>query len=435
MNTHSDSLTTPFCSTILQRKWICPAKVSLPATAVEMHHFSGIEAVPAHLWDALLCDNTYFLQKNYLLAIEESLGGKDNFRYCVVTQNEKTVLIAACQIIKFDMKQTYNYTKGAEVAKSWWGKVKNTAAHQIKYFAENIDIQLLVCGNTFLSGEYAFKYHSDLSEQEAIKMLTEALENLRKVESKNGRNIRAILIKDFFLDAEHPESLLNEKGYHTFKAEPIMHLEIPAEWQTFEDYSNALASKYRQRLKGAYKKSQPLTQRELTLAEMEAWRDKMYYFFESVVKKAGFNLKETPKDYFISLKKHLGADFPVYGYFKDEELVGFMSMIHTKDHYEGHFLGYEEATNHEYKLYMRMLYDMIHFSIAGKVKMLNFGRTALEIKTTVGGVPNEANLYLKVSNSIFNRLATPVMQSIKTEPFVQRHPFKGMENVEGKDEN
>ena len=77
-----------------------------------------------------------------------------------------------------------------------------------------------------------------------------------------------------------------------------------------------------------------------------------------------------------------------------------------------------------------MLYDMIHFTIDGKVKMLNFGRTALEIKTTVGGVPNEANLYLKICNPIFNRLATPVMQSIKTEPFVQRHPFKGAENSE-----
>lgn len=424
MNTNADTI-SPLCTTIFTRKWVCPTTISIPTAAVQMYNFTGIETVPPKLWDALLCDTTCFLQKNYLMAIEEAVGGKENFRYCVVTQNEKTVLIAACQIIKFDIKQTYNYTQEVEQAKTLWEKIKNGAANQFKQFAGNIDVQLLVCGNTFLSGEYAFMYHSDFSEQEAIKLLTDALENLRKEEAQKGKNIRAILVKDFLLDAEHPATLFNEKGYHTFKAEPIMHLAIPSEWKTFEDYANVLSSKYRQRLKSAYKKSQVLTRKEMTLAEMEKWNDKMYFFFESVVKNAGFNLKETPKDYFLSLKKYLGDAFPVYAYFNGEELVAFMSMIRTPNHYEGHFLGFDEAANHEYKMYMRMLYDMIDISIQGKTSLLNMGRTALEIKTTVGAVPQEANLYLKICNPIFNRLATPIMQSIKTEAFVQRHPFKG----------
>lgn len=424
MNTNSDTI-SPICTTLFTRKWVCPTTLALPATSVQMHHFTGIEAVPAKMWDSLLCDTSCFLQKNYLMAIEEAVGGAENFRYCVVTQNEKTVLIAACQIIKFDMKQTYNYTQDAEEAKTLWEKIKNSATNQFRNLAQNIDVQLLVCGNTFLSGEYAFMYHSDFTEQEAINLLADALEDLRKAEVRTGKNIRAILIKDFLLDAEHPATIFNEKGYHTFKAEPIMHLAIPTEWKTFEDYANALSSKYRQRLKSAYKKSQALERREMTLAEMEQWNDTMYFFFESVVKKAGFNLKETPKSYFLSLKRYLGNAFPVYGYFKDGDLVAFMSIIRTPNHYEGHFLGYDENSNHEYKMYMRMLYDMIQLSIEGKTPLLNMGRTALEIKTTVGAVPNEANLYLKLCNPIFNHLATPVMQSIKTESFVQRHPFKG----------
>ena len=79
-----------------------------------------------------------------------------------------------------------------------------------------------------------------------------------------------------------------------------------------------------------------------------------------------------------------------------------------------------------------MLYDMIQIGIDEKFTRISFGRTAMEIKTTVGAIPNPTNLYLKITNPLLNLFGGPVIRNIKQETFVPRHPFKGQEDGEEK---
>lgn len=389
--------------------------------------YTQVTDIPLQDWNSLISahENFYFTIP-YLSAIEACNKKDTDFRYIIVKQKGLPILIAYCQIVEFDVRKTQKYTPNTE-ADGLKEEVVNFFAKNAKKLIANLKIKLLVCGNLFLSGEFGFCYHKSLPEKQAYQLLSETLESVAKKENKY---IAAVLIKDFYLEQGHELSHIEAHQFHPFQGDPIMMLHVPNEWHTFEDYLNALSSKYRQRAKSAIKKSQTLNMRELSLDYIEENKTKMHSLFESVVKRASFNLKETPEAYMCCLREYMPDNVKVTGYFEGEELIGFMSIIRAGNHLEAHFLGYEDNKNHQYKLYQRMLYDMIAIGINEKFEKISFGRTAIEIKSTVGAVPHPAVMYLRLRNNIFNRFGSSLIRNIPTDPYVQRHPFKGQEDTD-----
>lgn len=395
------------------------------SASVHTKVYTKIHDLPAEIWDNLLQSKHYYLNRNYLTALEAAASDKSGFRYLLIYQGEQPIMIVYCQIIPFDVRKTGSYTQTTEEDNTF--SLKNMAYAAFNGIKSRIKVNLLVCGNLYLSGEYAFARHPTLSEKTAYQYLIQALTYLSKNDTVK---ISAILLKDFYKEAGHPVEVFEEGGYHLFHADPIMKMNLPIEWKQFEDYSSGLSSKYRQRMKSAYKKSQPLTTKSLTLEEIISLNDQLFPLFENVVRKSSFNLKDTPKNYFIELKRQLQEDIIFTAYYDNEVLVGFKTVIRAGDHLEAHFLGYMDEQNHHYKMYLRMLYDMIKTGIEEGFREISFGRTAMEIKTTVGAVPHPANLYLKLTNPVFNRLGKSVIENIRQESFVPRHPFKGQEHLE-----
>jgi predicted N-acyltransferase len=324
------------------------------------------------------------------------------------------------------MRKTTQYTEGATLP-TLQEKITYFFSSQLKRLVANITVDLWVCGNLFLSGEYGFVQAPSLTESEARHLLLHAIEVACKREK---RKIAGVLLKDCLLKEGVSFQDIEKHGFHPFKGDPIMMMQIPAHWHNFEDYLNDLSSKYRQRAKSAFKKSQSLQTRTLSLEDVAHLNDQIFPLFENVVAKSAFNLKTTPRKYFISLKKYLPQMVKMTGYFEEDRLVGFMTTIQTNDHLEAHFLGYNDTDNHAFKLYQRMLYDMIGEAIETKAPAISFGRTAMEIKTTVGAVPQPANMFLRLRYGVINLLAGTIIRNIKNEPFVPRHPFKGQEHLE-----
>lgn len=393
----------------------------------KLHIFKQVTDIPVDDW-RLLSDthSTLYFSLPYLSALEACKEADAEYRYVLVKRQQVPVLIAYCQIIPFDMGKTSRYT-ALPPQQSIWQRLKGASSSVIKRATSNLKVNLLVCGNLYLSGEYGYLAHPTLSETETYRLLTETLERVAQTEQISTSGI---LIKDFDLETHRQLSALEQYGYHPFQGDPIMRMKLPREWSCFEDYLQALSSKYRQRAKSALKKSQALVTRELDWDFVYQHKETMYGLFEQVVKKAHFNLKETPENYFCCLKHYLPQKVKVTGYFDGERLVGFMSIIRAGRQMEAHFLGYTDEDNHHYKLYQRMLYDMVHIGITEGFEEISFGRTAIEIKTTVGAVPHEANMYLRLRNPLFNRFASPVIRNIQKDPYVQRHPFKGQEQLE-----
>jgi hypothetical protein len=75
-----------------------------------------------------------------------------------------------------------------------------------------------------------------------------------------------------------------------------------------------------------------------------------------------------------------------------------------------------------------MLYDLVEEAILAKRESVDFGRTAMEIKSTVGAIPKEADVFLKFTNPLLNNLASFILKKNTKENWLQRHPFKEKDN-------
>ncbi|WP_294240397.1 hypothetical protein [uncultured Chryseobacterium sp.] len=118
-------------------------------------------------------------------------------------------------------------------------------------------------------------------------------------------------------------------------------------------------------------------------------------------------------------------NFKVFGYFSDQKLIGFYTLILNNDDVDTYFLGYDKEIQKENQIYLNMLLDMAGFAIDHQFKRILFGRTALEIKSTIGAEPVEIFGLIRHTYSAINPFMKNIFPSLspKTE-WIQRHPFK-----------
>ena len=110
---------------------------------------------------------------------------------------------------------------------------------------------------------------------------------------------------------------------------------------------------------------------------------------------------------------------------KDSILIGFHTILLNENTLETYFLGYDEEHQKEHMLYLNMLYNMTEFGIEHQFKKIIFGRTALEIKSSIGAEPIDMTGFIFHTNPLINFLMPKIFS--KLEPNVswqQRHPFK-----------
>jgi hypothetical protein len=220
-------------------------------------------------------------------------------------------------------------------------------------------------------------------------------------------------------------------GEHTFPdsvtiaAEPFMVLSTRANWNTFDDYVNALSSKYRVRVKKVYESSNSFTVEELNIKPGNEWiapcAALLYDTLQDKTIAIGKNLPELLANY----KFTLGNQYRVFGYFHQGNLMGFISCISNHDTLYAMQLGMNKSVSKESKLYQRMLLDVINLGIQSKVKYVNLGRTGTEIKSTLGAEP-VSNSFVVFTRSKIALWAFKMYLKYfyRTPQFIIRKPFK-----------
>jgi hypothetical protein len=117
--------------------------------------------------------------------------------------------------------------------------------------------------------------------------------------------------------------------------------------------------------------------------------------------------------------------FQFFGYFLNEELVGFHTLLLNYETLETYFLGYNEQIQKENMLYLNMLYNMTEYGIENGFKRIIFGRTALEIKSSIGATPVQMSGFIYHNNKLINRFIGKIFKQLEPElHWQQRHPFK-----------
>lgn len=204
-----------------------------------------------------------------------------------------------------------------------------------------------------------------------------------------------------------------------------MRLKIKTHWQTFDDYLADFSTKYRSRANTARKKAKDIQKKELSAEEIQNYEEKLNELYQNVADNAPFNTFFLPKNHFFRLKDSMKDQFKVFGYFLNDELVGFYTLILNHKDVDTYFLGYDKEQQKEKQIYLNMLLDMVNFAIEEQFSRVIFGRTALEIKSTIGAEPVEIYGLIKHNNFLINPFMEKIFPSLSPQTeWIQRKPFK-----------
>ncbi|SMO63373.1 Peptidogalycan biosysnthesis/recognition [Flavobacterium resistens] len=295
----------------------------------------------------------------------------------------------------------------------------------VRNFAfKNFASHVLFVGNNMLTGQNAFVFSKNTETPKAVKTLHKAINQLKKDLRSSGKKVHITSIKDF--TSEEIKPLQAEfKNNYTFSTQPNMIFEINENWKTEQDYIDALSKKYRDQYKRARKKSDGIIKKKMPLSDIKQYEDVIYDLYFHVAKNAPFNTFFLARNHFSFFKEIMKDNFLFYGYFLDEKLIGFNTLIKNGNVMDTYFLGYDENLQREKMLYLNMLYDMIAYSINQGFKTIVFARTALEIKSSVGAKPLKMYGLITHSNALINHNIAKLFQYLepKTE-WQERNPFK-----------
>jgi hypothetical protein len=370
----------------------------------EYRIFESTDQLPA-TWDQV-SHQSLFLQKAYLCALENSAPANISCQFIGIFQANE--LVATAMLQQIDLGKLAGF-----------GSRDNSFLSTLRNFLfKRFSSQLAILGNNMLTGQHAISFHEKADKSAVLLTLKDYLKSLTPAPHHT-------IFKDFELQDVALFDLPEFQKSFQFSSQPNMFLDLRTDWKLEADYVAALTKKYRDQYKRARKKSEGLQKRQLTLDEIERWETEIYDLYRHVADHAPFNTFFLAKNHFYSLKKELGDAFRFFAYFENNQLIGFNTLIQHDEILETYFLGYDEKIQREKMLYLNMLYDMIGCSIHNGFKRINFGRTALEIKSSVGAKPEQLYGWMQHQNKLINRNLEFFFKLLEPEvKWIERNPFK-----------
>lgn len=383
----------------------------------------AVKSVNADQWNSIVPFGSEFLKLNYLKVWEQAHAENMRFHYTIIYDKNKPVAIAYFQVIDFngDNLDSLIELENNEAFCRITAYLQKHLTNHIRRNANKINMRLLICGNSFISGEHGFTHVKGVDKVKLIDALADVIYDVSRTEKLRGK-IAAVLVKDFYQSADHPADELSEFKYHDFLAEPNMILSI--QWETFDDYLNAMSKKYRHRAKAIVKKGEGMERRTFSLEDILKNENEIARLYKNVHLKAKFRLATLPANYFAEMKKELKEGFIFTAYYFENRLVGFRTSFVLEKAIEAHFIGIDYELNKQLELYQNILYDYVKEAIGIRTGQLFLGRTASEIKSTIGAEAVELKCYIRHHNPLSNRIIKPFVEYLKPAAWIPRNPFK-----------
>lgn len=356
-------------------------------------------------WDKV-AHSCIFLQKSYLQILEESTPKNMLNTFVGLFEGEELMATAIIQEIDLGLLPSFGERDHA---------IKTALRNVLfKQFAS----KLLLVGNNMLSGQNAYACLPNADESKVIEKLREVVEFWP---NKNHLSI----FKDFSESQIQAFQIPAFQSDFTFSSQPNMVFEIKTWWQKEEDYVANLSKKYRDQFKRCRKKGAEISTKELNYEEIVQAEETIFDFYLHVAKNAPFNTFILPKTHFSTFKKHLGSNFILRVYYIENQLVGFTTVIRHGKELETYFLGYDEKIQREKMLYLNMLYDLINYGIVQGFERIILGRTALEIKSSIGAKAVKLVGLMQHRLGLIHRNLSWIFPLLEPDAtWIERHPYK-----------
>lgn len=373
--------------------------------------YTSIAQLP-HSWDKVAFQNA-FLQTPYLKVLEDSAPTNMQCFYIGIFEQSELIGVALAQYLNLNQLESFG-----ERDKCFKTYIRN-------FVFKNFASHALFLGNNMITGQNGYTFSKEINSQTIGQILVQCANEITLYFKKQHIKIHIVSFKDFYQDCavELKQSALS--SMYEFKTQPNMIFELKPEWKTNEDYVAAFSKKYRDQYKRAHKKFEGIETREMSLEDIIALEDRIYELYYYVAKNAPFNTFFLSKNHFSSFKKHCRDRFILVGYFLNSELIGFHTLLLNGDTLETYFLGYDEQIQREKMLYLNMLYAMTKFGIENQFKKIIFGRTALEIKSSIGAEPVLMSGFIYHNNKLIDNYFDRIFPKLEPDlVWQQRHPFR-----------
>lgn len=363
-------------------------------------------------WDTIAQENA-FLQTPYLSVLEKSAPVNMQCFYISIYENNEHIGVALAQYLDIVKLESFG-----DRDKCFKTAIRNFI---FRNFAGNV----LFLGNNMITGQNGYAFSKIIDFKCLSDLLMQCSDVLIDYFRKKNIKMHIISFKDFYQDCSYELKKFGFKNLYEFNVQPNMIFELNSNWQTKEDYIGAFEKKYRDQYKRSHKKFEGIEYRELTEGEITQNEERIYDLYHYVAKNAPFNTFFLAKNHFSSFKNQCGNRFKLFGYFFDGILVGFHTLLLNGEVLETYFLGYDDQIQKDKMLYLNMLYNMTEFGIENKFKKIIFGRTALEIKSSIGAEPVMMSGFTYHRNKLINKYIDKIFARLEPKvEWQQRHPFK-----------
>jgi len=383
----------------------------------------SIQQMDPAAWDVLVREQGLYFQRRYLRGVELGAQQGVEHRYALFLRDGESRGVACFQIVQF-------------VGPSIDPMLRGSAATRLVARALGVDggplvLVVIVCGSTFNCGETGFTFAPQVEAPEALASLKEALRQIQQERSQSQR-VTGVLFKEFGPTSGPLAGMLPQQGYRQLVTGPKLVLEVDPAWGGFEGYLGSLKSKFRVKAKRAYKKSAALQVRSLDLDDLRRQQARIARLHAGVADRATYRLGKIEIASLLELRSRLGSELVFQGYYLGDALVGFMTGFQVGDSLDAHAVGFDYRLNRAHSIYPRMLYDYLRIAIERGLAQVDFGRTAEEIKSSLGAVPVPTHCYLRHRSQLVNPLLGVVTRAIKPADFPLRQPFKAQPALERK---
>lgn len=373
--------------------------------------FNSTAALPLQ-WDHVAQQNV-FLQTAYLSVLEHSAPINMQCFYIGIFENSELIGVSLAQYLNLNVLESFG-----ERDKCFKTIIRN-------YIFKNFASHTLFLGNNMITGQNGYTFSKEIDFECISEILRKSADEIIGYFKQQGIAIHLVSFKDFYENCAVKLRVYDFSTMYEFTTQPNMILYCNENWSTTEDYSASLLKKYRDQFKRARKKFEGIQVKNLSYEEVVAQEEIIYSLYHYVAKNAPFNTFFLAKNHFSTLKGQCGNRFQIFGYYIEARLVGFHTLLLNDETLETYFLGYDEFIQKENMLYLNMLYNMTEYGIVNGFKRIIFGRTALEIKSSVGAIPVNMSGFIYHTNSWINRFMKIIFKQLEPKTqWQQRHPFK-----------
>lgn len=381
----------------------------------------SIAELDAKRWNEVVRGKGVFLSIPYLKAVEASNIGGLSLRYVMMEKAGRPVAVYLFQAVDLSSEGV-----GGILNLDNYGGISAAVANSVNalLFKKNDHGKpvFLVCGSLLASGEYGMVGIDSSALGEASLQYPHVL---KQVKSTLGEvRVVAEMLKDFYQVSEQSIQVNKSDLGTSLRTDPEMVLDVSPEWKTFEDYLGALGSKYRVRANAVRKALDGLAVRQIDLSEMESRKSELQALFAAVSDRAPIRVVKPNMDYLISLKRHLKDNMSMTAFFLGGRIVAFRTALFGDGQLEAHYIGTDYDLNKDLCLYQNILYGLIEDGISNRSSRVMFGRTALEIKSTVGARPHALACYIRFRNRALNTVVKVLATGLGPKEWIPRSPFK-----------